>query len=391
MAELNFCICGGGSLSHATAGVLAANRANCVNVLTRKPELWQSEITVEYLENFVLVGALNRVSANPADVVPEADVVILCVPTYARPEVLTRIQPFLSPKAWLGSFPGFGGFGWVAREIVGPQQNLFGLQRIPFVSSKISYGDRVKIIGIRPQHFIATLPSAKVNVIAALLRDSLNLWTVPMPNYLSVCLSMSNSLFHPARIYSLFRHWTPGSDVTYERQPYFYADWNDEATKVFFALDAEIQECCRQIRLDLAYVKPILQHYEVAFPGDLTAKIRSIRALADRKIPMLKIGDGYIPDITSFYFVEDIPYGLVVVKAITLLAGIETPMIDAIIHWYEDISGEDYLNDGLLNGKNVSALPLPQNYGITDLDTLIKFCSTGVEGMESFDEVADAN
>jgi hypothetical protein len=376
LAELNFCICGGGSLSHATAGVLAANPANCVNVLTRKPELWRSEITVEYLENYALVGVLNRVSADPADVIPEADVVILCVPTYARPEVLTRLRPFLSREAWLGSFPGFGGFGWVAREIVGPQQNLFGFQRIPFVSSKIAYGERVKMTGIRPQHFVATLPPAKVNAIAALLREALNIWIVPMPNYLSVCLSMSNSLFHPARIYSLFRQWTPGSDVTYERPPYFYADWDDEATKVFFALDAEVQECCRRIPLDLAYVKPILQHYEVAFPGDLTAKIRTIRALSDRKIPMLKTGGSrYIPDITSFYFVEDIPYGLVVVKAIAFLAGVETPMMDAIIHWYENISGQDYLNDGLLNGKNVSALPLPQNYGITDLDALIKFCS----------------
>lgn len=374
-SKLTFCICGGGSLAHATSGVLGSNNAIFVNVLTRQPRRWQSHIIVEHLEDSFLVGKLNRVSDNPADVIAGADVVIMSVPTYARAEVLKKIRPYLKEDAWVGSFPGFGGFAWVAHNILGSRQRIFGFQRVPFVCHRVEYGSRVKITGVRPKHFVASLPASGVNTIAGILRVSMNLSTVPMGNYLCICFSRSNSLLHPARIYSIFRDWGPERGRVYSNQPLFYGDWDDEATRVFSELDREVQESCRRIPLDLAYALPILQHYEIAFLEDLTDRIRSIRALEGRMMPMLRVDEGWIPDINSYYFTEDIPYGLVIVKALTLLAGTVTPMMDRIILWGQKLLNEEYLCDGRLEGKDVAKLPIPQNYGIRDLDALVRFCS----------------
>lgn len=362
-------VCGGGSLAHVIAAVAGANPDFEVRVLTRRPAEWSETLRVLF-EDVELRGRIAVASSDPADVIPGAHVVGLAVPSVARPEVLARIAPYVEPGQWVGSFPGFGGFDWLARSILGPGPRLFGTQRVPFVCRKLEYGHVVEVTGVRPQTFVAALPATAVTEIADLLHDLLGVAIVPMGNYLCVSLSLSNPVFHPSRIYSYFRDWHPG--VTYPTPELFYEDWDERATEAFARLDAEVQAICRALPLDMAYVKPIVQHYEVPSLAALSAKIRGIRALRGRPLPLRRNGHGYVPDLSAYYFTEDIPYGAVVLRAIAEVTGVETPFLSEVVEWGGRILGLDLMREGRIAGPDAAHLPLPRHFGIDTIDELAR-------------------
>jgi prephenate dehydrogenase len=44
MSKYNICICGGGNISHALAGILS-NKGHNINIFTRQPDKWNKKIT----------------------------------------------------------------------------------------------------------------------------------------------------------------------------------------------------------------------------------------------------------------------------------------------------------------------------------------------------------
>ena len=74
------CICGGGNLGHVVTGFLAAHGDCEVSLLTRHPERWQQSLEIMTPEGNVLQGAITKITANPLEVIPQADIVLLCLP-----------------------------------------------------------------------------------------------------------------------------------------------------------------------------------------------------------------------------------------------------------------------------------------------------------------------
>lgn len=98
----NVCLCGGGSLSHVVAGWLAREGYG-VSVFTRSPERWDRNLTIHTPEGGFTVP-LKAVSADPAEVIADADVVLLTVPGYGNRDILTAIKPWLKKDvSWAGS------------------------------------------------------------------------------------------------------------------------------------------------------------------------------------------------------------------------------------------------------------------------------------------------
>jgi opine dehydrogenase len=363
-------VCGGGSLAHVLTAVAGAEPSRTVRVLTRRPDEWSSEVHAEY-GDLELIGRVDHASSDPAEVIPGADAVLIAVPFNAREEVLWRIAPYMSPESWIGSFPGFGGFDWLARSILGPDAALFGTQRVPFVCHKLEYGRRVAVTGIRPQTLIATLPSICAPTLAEALEELLNVPVRPVPNYLCVTLSPSNSIYHPARIFTFFRDWRVG--ILYPDRPLFYEDWDDAATDTYLGLSEETQAICRAVPLDMASVLPLFPLYGVSERKGLTKRIRAIGALSGRPMPLRRENGGFVPDLQTYYFTEDLPYGVVVLRGVAEAAGVETPLIDAVIRWSERILGHRYFgDDGRVTGSDAAGLPLPSRFGIATRDELVR-------------------
>lgn len=57
--------------------------------------------------------------------------------------------------------------------------------------------------------------------------------------------------------------------------------------------------------------------------------------------PCIKGKDGkFRPNFASRYMTEDIPYGLLVMKGIAEVAGVETPKIDMVLNWSQKQMGK---------------------------------------------------
>lgn len=79
-------LAGGGNLCHASAAVIGhLNPRFKINIYSRRPEVWKSEIKAytkasNWENRGDMVGKLNRVSSNVADVIPGSHVIIICSP-----------------------------------------------------------------------------------------------------------------------------------------------------------------------------------------------------------------------------------------------------------------------------------------------------------------------
>jgi hypothetical protein len=73
----------------------------------------------------------------------------------------------------------------------------------------------------------------------------------------------------------------------------------------------------------------------------------------------------------SFFFWEDIPHGLVVLRGLADLAGASVPVMDQVLLWAQDQMRCVYLVDGQLNGHDVASSGAPRCYGIANVDDLI--------------------
>ena len=354
--HMQVCICGGGHLAHALAAVLGARDNLRVFVLTRRPAQWRSEIVAIYRGS----GA-----------------VIFTVPAFAHEDIVVRIEPFLTPETWLGAMSG-GGFPWLLERHLGPGAQVFGVQRAPYVCRITEYGKSVSIMGIRKVLKLGARPASRARDVGAWLGRQLNMPVCAIDNYLGVVLGNGNAVFHPARLYSLFK---PGAQAKMARCPRFYADWDLRASEVYLACDSEIQALCQAIPLDLSGVEPVGAHFELPAASRedaqaLTRKIRHIPALQDIPAPVLGPPGDCRPDLTSRFFREDIAYGLLPIRAVAQLAEVETPAIDELLRWAQDLLGERFLLGPRLALEGLMHLPLPQSLGMTRLDDLVSWLTS---------------
>lgn len=88
---------------------------------------------------------------------------------------------------------------------------------------------------------------------------------------------------------------------------------------------------------------------------------------------MIRMEKGYVPDFNSRYFKEDFPYGLCIIKSFCEIVELNTPMIDEILLWYEAINGLNYYMEGKFEGKDLTDLLLPQNYGLMCVEDIVEF------------------
>jgi hypothetical protein len=133
--------------------------------------------------------------------------------------------------------------------------------------------------------------------------------------------------------------------------------------------------------LDLKGVMPVhdlLQSVYSHVTADLSSVATCFRTgpIQARKAPMLEVSPGeFVPDFDYRYLSEDVPFGLVVTRALAEIARVATPAIDEVISWAQSNMRKAYLIDGQVMGPDVSDLPVPQNYGVSTLADLIEWYS----------------
>lgn len=326
-------ICGGGSLGHVVAGWLSARNHAIVNILTGRPEKWQSDIVVDTPDELILNGKISKISNRAEDIIPESDVVLLCLPGYMIAKQLEAIKPFLKPSTYVGSVFSSTGFFFEALDILGNEQPLWGFQRVPFISRVNEYGKSAHLLGYKNSHNIAienVSDSQKVE-FAIMLQDWFERPINILHNYFEASLTNSNPLLHTSRLYTMFSNENEGK--TFDRMVYFYEEWTEAAADLYIKMDEEFFRLLKVLPVSEGYLPRVLDYYESHDAKSLAAKLSSIQGFKGITSPMKQIDGGWVADFESRYFTEDFPYGLKYIWQLAHEKGISCPYIDKVYEW----------------------------------------------------------
>ncbi|TAJ15263.1 hypothetical protein DMA11_02340 [Marinilabiliaceae bacterium JC017] len=360
-------MCGGGNLGHTFAAVLGSHNNLIVNLLTGHPDQWRNQISGISEDESLYHGTLHKISDKPADVVPEADLILISLPCFAREEMLIKIAPCISQSTIIGCLPGNGNFELQARThlpINEKKLTLFGSLRIPYICRLNEYGTSVKFHKKECIQIKAT-SSDTFYSIKDFFSRYMGIEVEELHNFLELVLSNSNPILHPSRLFDLFG--TEPFKGSEEMIP-FYETWTTHASEILMQMDAELFKLINQIPLNLSGVTPLLTHYESTDATSLTKKIKSIKAFKGIGSPMTFDGKLWHPDYTSRYFTEDIPYGLLIIKSLLIIYNLKSPIIDQIIEWVQP-----HLRLKLITTKgeldqDAHQFPIFQKYCINEID-----------------------
>ena len=326
---MNICICGGGNLGTVCAGVLSSQKGVSVSIFTRHPEKWSEQITVTDSEGKFYQGFLRMVSNDASVVIPEADIVLLCLPGFVIEDILKKIKPYLKEGTLVGSIVSSTGFFFMAHDTLAPNTPLFGFQRVPFIARSTEYGKSANLLGYKAQVAIAVENEEKEKV-RSLFERLFFTSTILLNNYYEASLTNSNPILHTGRLYTLWKDWDGES---YEEPILFYKEWTNEASQMIINMDNEFQHLLSFMSIDHTTIPDLLTYYESTDAASLTKKIQSIPAFQNIIAPMKKFDDKWYPDFTSRYFKEDFPFGLRFIYDLLLKNEIYCPCIKQVYSW----------------------------------------------------------
>ncbi|MGC9334567.1 MAG: NAD/NADP octopine/nopaline dehydrogenase family protein [Anaerolineae bacterium] len=326
-----------------------------------------------------------RVSADPAEVIPGSQIVVLVLPAFAHEATLRQIAPFLDQGAWVGAIPARGGFdycaAWVLARLGRPDVGLFGLQTLPWACRIEAYGQAVHVLGVKEAVDAASRPAAQIGEIRPILERMLGLRVDAAASLLALTLANTGQIIHPGIMYGLFADWD-GTAFDRDEVPLFYQGLTEAGAETLAALSDDVQAIRARLQgsLDLAAVRPLdawLQHcysQAIADASCLRSAFVTNRAYAGLKAPVREVTPGRcVPDFSARYLAEDVPFGLAVSRAIAQLAGVGTPAMDRVIAWTGEKLGKDYL------GRDVILARIPQKYGLDSLERLLAFAHETLE------------
>jgi len=219
------------------------------------------------------------------------------------------------------------------------------------------------------------------------------------PNQLAVTMMNINSVWHPCITYGQFHAWdghTPFTEAPpfYEGVDDFTADILDKVSNEILTLKEALLKEHPHLNLDV--VRHVYTWLLEAY-GDNIADSSSLRsclttniAYAGLKHPMVPApvsGDStgasaqkgemkLVPNKAHRFWVEDLPCGMLATRGIAELAGVDTPTMDTVIQWMQELKGKEYLvslpgGKRSLVGKDLCETRAPQRYGITTLSGII--------------------
>jgi NAD/NADP octopine/nopaline dehydrogenase, alpha-helical domain len=390
-------ICGGGNAGHALAVVVSKHATAHIDWLVSSAEradLLRRGLSRGGLRSTGVITAeadrLRTISADPAEVIPNADMVLLAVPAFAHAAVLGRIRVHVGDATSVGCLPTRGGFEFEAARYL-PRRGwtrrwIFGLQTLPWSTRVVKPGEVVNIGAAKAEATVASLPADSVAYLARELAEILGIRLVPTESFLSLTLGNPGQFIHPGLMYGHFHSWK-GERYDEASIPMFYSAATDEMGEIVERLSTEAIAVAAALKarsrgaLSLEHVQSVHDWLRSSY-ADVTADSRTVATcfrtgpIQMRRAPMIEVTPGqFIPDFQYRYLTEDVPYGLVVTRALAELVSVATPMIDEVTSWAQRVINKAYLIGGRLHGPDITDLPLPQNHGIHSLDDLIKWYS----------------
>ncbi|MEA2017158.1 MAG: NAD/NADP octopine/nopaline dehydrogenase family protein [Campylobacterota bacterium] len=368
LAKTNVTIVGGGSSTHALIPFLTSSSRE-INLLTSKPEEWESSIILEYRNenNDVLQefnGQLDNVSDLPIDVIPKSDIIILCMPVYKYREALDNIASYLSPNTVIGTIYGQGAFNFMVNEIKNKYDLInittFAIGLIPWICRIEKYGKIGITYGAKNLNIVAFDHKNKFSELEEFFNDICFKWFKKgkfklSENFISLTLSVDNQIIHTSRLYGLYIKsqgiWNNESDV-----PYFYKDYDDLSATLLKELDSDyslIREAIKSLysKNNYDFMLDYLQLEQLTYNSsnkNIKESFVNSETLGAIKTPVIKQNNQYIINKNHRFFYDDIYYGLCIAKWIAEKLDLNVKTIDEILYWSQDILHDKIIKDNKL-------------------------------------------
>jgi len=385
-------ICGGGNAGHALAVVLSQRTNAHIDWLVgsaERADLLRRGLSRGGLRSTGVITAeadrLRTISADPGEVIPNADLVLLAVPAFIHAGVLRRIGPQLGDATPVGCLPTRGGFEFEAARHLprrgGRRRTIFGLDTLPWSTRVVEPGEVVNIGAAKAEATLASLPADSGRDLAPALSEFFGTRIAPATSFLSLTLGNQGQFIHPGLMYGHFRSWS-GERYDHESVPLLYAAATDQMGEIVEGLSREAISVVHTLRartkgsLRLDHVQPVHDWLRSSY-AHVTADMSTVAAcfrtgpIRARRAPTIEVTPGsFVPNFQYRYLTEDVPYGLVITRALADLVAVETPTTNEVISWAQGVMNKVYLVDGRLDGPDTANLPTPQNHGIFSLDDL---------------------
>jgi hypothetical protein len=388
-------ICGGGNAGHSLAVLASANFHGEIRWLASSPEraalLAAGVFGPDGLRSTGnRIGTAHRVtmvSADPAQVIAGADIVIIAAPAFAHQAILQKIAPHLKEEVLVGAIPARSGFEFTATSLIGGigaggSRTLFGLQTLPWSTRVQQAGSVINFGPFKARVAMATIPSSAAPAAALLLSKILGTKLIATGSFLNMTLGNPGQIIHPGLMHGLFANWS-GDYFAENEIPRLYADADETIGVAVELLSNDVLAVARDVTarsggaIDLSGVLSVHEWLRISYPTHIEdpATVSSCfrtGPLQARKAPMREVESGrFVPDFHYRYVSEDVPFGLVVTKAIAELTGTATPVLNSVLLWAQQRLGASYLRNGRLAGESLATLPIPQNFGIASVEALI--------------------
>ena len=397
----NIVIVGGGNSAHVLIPLLSKTDFD-ISVLTSRPDDWSHTVALEYQNTDgevlqVFKGKIETITNNPQSCIPSADYIVLCMPVHKYREALHRIAPHINPdkQVVVGTVYGQGGFIWMMEEILNEYHlsNIvyFAFGLIPWVCRTKEYGHTGITYGVKARNAAAVYPHeyfAQINkeFFSPICYDWFKTGAVEqLDNFISITLSVDNQIIHPSRCFAICQEYG-GKWERIEDVPLFYKDYDAFSAQCLADLDDDYSKVRNRIKQlypdkDFHYMLNYLdlEHYTYdSSSSDIVDSFVNSPTLQAIHTPVIQDNDDHVAiDKDGRFFMDDIYYGIAIVKWMAELLRIDVPMIDKLLHWAQDLRGEQIISDDnhlLLNSADLNS-PLksgvPYSYGKKTINDIV--------------------
>lgn len=332
-------VVGGGNIGTAMLAMLSKKEQYEAVMYSSKKDIWNETLKYKSMAADEWKEAWGyHVTDNLENAAAEAEYVFITLPSFLREDFVYKLGRHISENCKVIFVPGCGGVELFCKTLIKKGAVILGIDRVPCVARLAEYGKSIEFEWKNSVRLATVNKREDLDGICSELSDMLSLKVIPLDNYLSVTLTPSNQIMHPSRIYSIMKD----KDIhcEFDHNILFYREWTDQTSEIVFRCSDELMALCKKLR---AFdVIPLDVHYESDTPKKLTKKIRSILSFKNIRSPMVQLANGnYVFDVSSRYFTEDFPYGVFILKSLSEICNLKTPMFDELIRWYEELVKED--------------------------------------------------
>ena len=406
--KFKIAFCGGGNLAHASIATIGHyNPDYTIDLLTTRPNVWTKTITAytaksDWESRGNLVGKINNISSDPKDIVPGADIIMICSPAHTKIGILKQIKPYLKEGALIGSIFGQGGFDFQCQSVLGSDIQtkdftIFSLQYVPFICKAVNYGKDVNIIGPKRTLYATAFPADSVHYVSNVLSQIYFMPCLPVPNFMNLTLCPSNQIIHPGRVTGFFMQYPNKANQVFKLKdvPLLYEGLDQQSADEIQGLDDEIQAIKKAIlkqypQMDLSQVLPLKERVESMYKGQISDN-SSLKRVFNTNIGYSRVPFPMIPvegqDLKAIapgdvqvrlnhnarFFWEDMPFGLVILKDIGEIVGVPTPNTTRNLIFHQEYMPIKYVDEkGNFIRSALVNTGAPSSMGITTIEQLLK-------------------